>query len=301
MARIRTIKPDFWTSEQVMECSPTARLMFIGMWNFADDAGRMPFSPKSVKAKVFPADDISADDVRRMILELSSIGLVLIYSVADAEFLQITGWHHQRIDKPQPARYPAPFIDNSANAPGTLPPDRKGKEGKGKEVVDVEERAALESERPPARPLASLSAEQQAAVDLGLKFLQAAGFADYAAAPMGWTDVHYRAAIWISNGWAEDLILAEAKQAMARRTEAPRTVAYFERIFAEAHARAQRPTPIVEIRPGETVHVQDARRQPSGDRSLSSGFAALRQQLHDAENVGDGGDERSGGAGRMLA
>lgn len=39
MARIRTIKPEFWTAEQVMELSRDARLLFIGMWNFCDDAG----------------------------------------------------------------------------------------------------------------------------------------------------------------------------------------------------------------------------------------------------------------------
>ena len=28
-----------WTSEQIVECSPIARLLFIGMWNFCDDGG----------------------------------------------------------------------------------------------------------------------------------------------------------------------------------------------------------------------------------------------------------------------
>jgi hypothetical protein len=46
MARIRTIRPEFWTSEQVTECSMPARLLFIGLWNFCDDGGRMPYSPK---------------------------------------------------------------------------------------------------------------------------------------------------------------------------------------------------------------------------------------------------------------
>ena len=30
MARIRTIKPDFWTDEKVVELSAFARLLFIG-------------------------------------------------------------------------------------------------------------------------------------------------------------------------------------------------------------------------------------------------------------------------------
>jgi hypothetical protein len=41
MARIRTIKPEFWTDEKIVECSFEARLMFIGMFNFADDKGNL--------------------------------------------------------------------------------------------------------------------------------------------------------------------------------------------------------------------------------------------------------------------
>ena len=135
MARIRSIKPEFWTSEQVMECSPNARLMFIGMWNFADDLGRLPCSPKSIKAQIFPSDEISLDTIRGMINELSANGLLMIYSVEDKDYLQITGWQHQRIDKPQAPKYPAPFFDDSPIVPRTLPPDRIGEDKKGKEKI----------------------------------------------------------------------------------------------------------------------------------------------------------------------
>lgn len=37
MPRIRTIKPEYWTSEQVLDLSIPARLAFIGLWNFCDD------------------------------------------------------------------------------------------------------------------------------------------------------------------------------------------------------------------------------------------------------------------------
>lgn len=133
MARIRSIKPEFWTSEQVLECSAITRLMFVGMWNFADDLGRLPMSPKSMKAQIFPSDDISLDTIRVMIQELSANGLVLIYAIEGKEYLQITGWAHQRIDKPQPAKYPAPFFDESGNVQGMIPPDRIGEDKKGEE------------------------------------------------------------------------------------------------------------------------------------------------------------------------
>lgn len=126
MARIRTIKPDFWTNARVIECSTNARLLFIGMWNFADDKGRLPFLTKTLKAQIFPADDFSSDDISRMIDELSTNGLVSIYYVEEKGYLQVTGWAHQRIDRPQPSKYPDP----SQNDRRTFAPDLKGVEGK---------------------------------------------------------------------------------------------------------------------------------------------------------------------------
>jgi hypothetical protein len=133
MARIRSIKPDFWTSEQVMECSPIARLMFIGLWNFADDHGRLPSAPKTIKAQVFPGDDINSDAVRGMIDELSSNGLVQVYVVDDKEYLFITGWRHQKIDKRQAAKYPEPPPYQSTTIRRTVSTDLRGSEGIGEE------------------------------------------------------------------------------------------------------------------------------------------------------------------------
>ncbi|WP_431018214.1 hypothetical protein [Burkholderia gladioli] len=100
MARIRSIKPEFWTSEQVMELSRDARLAFIGLWNFCDDAGIHPASPKRLKAEVFPADDLTADDVRRLVDELLALELINEYEIDGQSFWIVTGWHHQKIEKP---------------------------------------------------------------------------------------------------------------------------------------------------------------------------------------------------------
>lgn len=133
MARIRSIKPEFWTSEQVMECSLNTRLLFIGMWNFADDLGRLSLSPKSIKSKIFPSDEISSENILGMIQELSTNGLVLIYTVDDKDYLQITGWQHQRIDKPQPGKHPSPVNGYSKNVRGVVATDRIGGEGNGED------------------------------------------------------------------------------------------------------------------------------------------------------------------------
>lgn len=107
MARIRTVKPEFWTSEQVMECSPIARLLFVGMWNFCDDGGNHPASAKTLKAEVFPADDFSTDSIQLMVDELVVQGLLLPYEADGKRFLHVTGWHHQKIEKPN-FKHPSP-------------------------------------------------------------------------------------------------------------------------------------------------------------------------------------------------
>lgn len=149
MARIRSIKPEFWTSEQVMACSTNARLLFIGLWNFCDDAGRHPVSPRQIKALIFPSDDISAENVLGMIDELSSNGLLDIYVVENKEYLQVTGWQHQKIDKPQKAKYPEPLpehssngIDGTHNTEGNTDKDSSEPSGSGAEApVDFEKLA----------------------------------------------------------------------------------------------------------------------------------------------------------------
>lgn len=131
MARIRSIKPEFWSSEQVMECSTNARLLFIGLWNFCDDAGRHPLAPKQIKALVFPADDISVDAVRSLLDELSANDLIRLYAVDGKEYFYVTGWQHQKIDRPQSPKYPGPVVDNSPNPrDGRDEGEDKGVEGK---------------------------------------------------------------------------------------------------------------------------------------------------------------------------
>ena len=108
MARIRSIKPEFWTSEQVVSCTLTARLLFIGIWTFCDDNGIHPASVTRLKLQIFPADSISTTDLQGLINELVHAGLLTEYQAGNDRYWQVTGWSkHQRIDKPT-YRHPAP-------------------------------------------------------------------------------------------------------------------------------------------------------------------------------------------------
>jgi hypothetical protein len=107
MARIRTIKPEFWSSEQVMESRPLARLLFIGLWNFCDDGGNHPLAPRTIKALVFPGDDITTEAVSELLGELEGAGLTRSYVVGGKQYLHVNGWKHQKIEK-RTFKYPKP-------------------------------------------------------------------------------------------------------------------------------------------------------------------------------------------------
>lgn len=61
MARIRSIHPDQWCDEEFVELPMEARLLAIGLRNFADDKGIFEWKPKTIKMKIFPADDVDVD------------------------------------------------------------------------------------------------------------------------------------------------------------------------------------------------------------------------------------------------
>jgi hypothetical protein len=138
MARIRTIKPEFWTSEQIVECSMSARLLFIGLWNFCDDNGVHPYTIKTIKMEVFPGDEIKLSTIENWMNELEKNGLIKTYHIDDKRYLLVTGWQHQKIDRPNP-KHPLPikFDDDSTNDHRYIdeqsPPEGKGRESNGKE------------------------------------------------------------------------------------------------------------------------------------------------------------------------
>lgn len=134
MPRIRTIKPEFWSDDSITECSLSARLLFIGMWNFADDAGNLDRSAKQIKARVFPNDKV---DCEALIQDLLAHGLLIEYSVSDRKYLHIPGFaEHQVINRP--SKPTVPSYSDSLKTQGTLSEPsvsthsgRKGREGKG--------------------------------------------------------------------------------------------------------------------------------------------------------------------------
>lgn len=162
MARIRTIKPEFWQDYRMaIDLSRDDRLFYIGLWNEADDAGRFLAHPRRLLGAIFPYDDdIQESFIEDSLSRLAGSGRVVLYTVNGEPYGQLTKFRdHQRINRPSPSNIPAPdangatIYDDSLNTHGTLTEDSpwegKGKERKGKERMS-------ESDKPIADPVSEL-------------------------------------------------------------------------------------------------------------------------------------------------
>ncbi len=107
MPRQRMIKPEMWVDEGFLSLSVPARLLFIGLISFADDYGRGLATDRCLKAKVFPADEVTMDDVRKYLGEVTDSVNVRVYEAEGKQYYQLTKWQdHQRVPHPVESTIP---------------------------------------------------------------------------------------------------------------------------------------------------------------------------------------------------
>lgn len=146
-ARIRTIKPDFFTSEDVVALSPMARLCFIALLCAADREGRLEWRPVTIKLRFFPADNV---DIDALASEIEARGMLARYEADGTGYAQVVNFtKHQVVNNREAASIiPAPPADLACptrqdacltRGPRVLTrgpqksPTLSGREGKGKE------------------------------------------------------------------------------------------------------------------------------------------------------------------------
>jgi hypothetical protein len=142
VSRIRTIKPEICTSEQVNSVSEGAELLFIKLWLHCDDRGVHPDSVARLKMECFPGrDEVTRAAVADRLEELVAARLVVRFDAEGEKWLAVPGWQkHQRIDRPS-YRYPEPpatlirraLDEGSTSARRGLATESKGVESKGKD------------------------------------------------------------------------------------------------------------------------------------------------------------------------
>jgi hypothetical protein len=137
MARIRTIKPEFFTSEDIVSMTPLARLFYVSLWCEADREGRMEWKPVTFKMRYLPGDQC---DVNALAQELFERGLVVLYMVDGKQYAEIPTFTEHQVINNREASSTHPARDKDAKR--TRAPRVKA-EGKGKEGKEGKEHALL--------------------------------------------------------------------------------------------------------------------------------------------------------------
>ena len=111
MARIRTIKPEFWEDEKIGCLSHGARLLFLCSLNLCDDSGLLRWNAIYLASHAFTYDDIKLETIEKWMNELIDNELVYVYRAGKTQ--QQIAWiinflKHQKIDKPQPSKFQPP-------------------------------------------------------------------------------------------------------------------------------------------------------------------------------------------------
>ena len=110
MARIRTVKPEFWGSPEAAQMSRDARLLVLGLISFSDDEGRFLANPGAIAGFVYPNDgDVTPRKVLRWLDEVAGSGMVELYEDRGVKYGCFPSWErHQVINRRTRSKLPPP-------------------------------------------------------------------------------------------------------------------------------------------------------------------------------------------------
>jgi hypothetical protein len=136
MARIRTIKPDFFLDDEVATLHPLTRILFIGLWCLADKSGRLEDKPQKIKVQILPYDKHDIDSELNI---LAKHGFIIRYTVESRKYIQVSSFSkHQRVHHTEkeseipPCNGEISVIEPVSDGEYSVGRERKGKEGNGK-------------------------------------------------------------------------------------------------------------------------------------------------------------------------
>jgi hypothetical protein len=124
MARIRSIKPEFFTSLTIADQPLSARLTFIGLWTYVDDNGVGLADPRLIRAAVWPLEETPdiLQRTREDLQRLHAAGLITLYTASGKALVSVSSWdEHQKVSHPRKPRFPRPTLGQTG---GDTPPDQ---------------------------------------------------------------------------------------------------------------------------------------------------------------------------------
>jgi len=155
--RIRSIRPEFWSSTDIADLDWHDRLVFIGLWQYVDDNAVGRDIEKLIVSALFPLDDDLTESSLRVhgaLKRLETGGQVTRYTVDRKPYLHITGFGtHQVINRASKDRYPLPTCANAKTHTPLSEPSvspqvddalGEGEKGRRGEVKDLSSADALD-------------------------------------------------------------------------------------------------------------------------------------------------------------
>jgi hypothetical protein len=127
MARIRTIKPEFFTSSDIVSLTPLARLFYIALWCEADREGRLNWNSKTFKMRYLPADNCNIDVLAD---ELVNAKLIELYDIDGRVYGEILSFKNHQVINNREAESIIPSRVKVACTPVTGEGRKEGKERK---------------------------------------------------------------------------------------------------------------------------------------------------------------------------
>ena len=164
MARIRTIKPEFFRHEGLQDLEAAhpgkyAMMVFAALWGHCDKRGRFRWKPRSLKLDILPFLDF---DMTEAMALLAQAGFVRRYEIDGAAYGVIPTFEtHQRIsgkEAQEPERYPSPPRTAPRSGGEAIEKHPVAQEGKGNGTEgNGETRIASRHAPPLAAPSSSQS------------------------------------------------------------------------------------------------------------------------------------------------
>lgn len=112
MARMRSIKPEFWADQDLTRLPRDVRLLYMALWNHCDEQARMQGDPRLVKSWCFPLDDdVTVAVIDTWLTDLEKAGKVVRYDVDGSQYIHLPRLgDHQKLDPRLPSRLPPPSV-----------------------------------------------------------------------------------------------------------------------------------------------------------------------------------------------
>ena len=116
MARIRSIKPEFTTDGGMLRLSDSCALFFVSLWCYCDDEGKHPLDYVQLAAELGGRWHVGK--LKLFVSCLIKSGQLRINSTST--WIQVTGWSHQKIDKPKQPKVKALDLQWVGDAHSTI-------------------------------------------------------------------------------------------------------------------------------------------------------------------------------------